>query len=97
MQYRQIFDDAIGKLKTEQRYRVFADIERDSSRFPHAIWHKPDGVAQDVTIWCSNDYLGMGVNPEVIAALQSAGARAHLELAEEVLARLERSGGGASA
>ena len=72
MQYRQIFDDAIGKLKTEQRYRVFADIERDSSRFPHAIWHKPDGVAQDVTIWCSNDYLGMGVNPEVIAAMRSA-------------------------
>src|SRR5664279_954813 len=75
MQYRQIFDDAIGKLKTEQRYRVFADIERDSSRFPHAIWHKPDGVAQDVTIWCSNDYLGMGVNPEVIAAMKSATAR----------------------
>ncbi len=72
MQYRQIFDDAIGKLKTEQRYRVFADIERDSSRFPHAIWHKPDGSAQDVTIWCSNDYLGMGVNPEVIAAMRSA-------------------------
>src|SRR5664279_3994496 len=75
MQYRQIFDDAIGKLKTEQRYRVFADIERDSSRFPHAIWHKPDGVAQDVTIWCSNDYLGMGVNPEVIAAMRGAAAR----------------------
>ena len=72
MQYRQIFDDAIGKLKTEQRYRVFADIERDSARFPHAIWHKPDGSAQDVTIWCSNDYLGMGVNPEVIAAMRSA-------------------------
>ena len=57
MQYRQIFDDAIGKLKAEQRYRVFADIERDSSRFPHAIWHKPDGAAHDVTIWCSNDCL----------------------------------------
>jgi len=75
MQYRQIFDDAIGKLKTEQRYRVFADIERDSSRFPHATWRKPDGSAHDVTIWCSNDYLGMGVNPEVIAAMKSAAAK----------------------
>ncbi len=44
MQYRQIFDDAIGKLKTEQRYRVFADIERDASRFPHALWRGADGV-----------------------------------------------------
>ena len=75
MQYRQIFDDAIGKLKAEQRYRVFADIERDSSRFPHATWRKPDGSAHDVTIWCSNDYLGMGVNPEVIAAMKSAAAK----------------------
>ena len=75
MQYRQIFEDAIGQLKTEQRYRVFADIERDSSRFPHATWHKPDGSAHDVTIWCSNDYLGMGVNPEVIAAMKSAAGK----------------------
>ena len=75
MQYRQIFDDAIGKLKAEQRYRVFADIERDASRFPHATWRKPDGSAHDVTIWCSNDYLGMGVNPEVIAAMKSAAAK----------------------
>jgi 5-aminolevulinate synthase len=75
MQYRQIFDDAIGQLKAEQRYRVFADIERDTSRFPHATWRRPDGVAQDVTIWCSNDYLGMGVNPEVIAAMKSAAGK----------------------
>jgi 5-aminolevulinate synthase len=74
MSYRQIFDNAIGKLKSEQRYRVFADIERDAQRFPHATWHRPDGAAQDVTIWCSNDYLGMGVNPEVIAAMKGAAA-----------------------
>jgi 5-aminolevulinate synthase len=72
MQYRQIFEDAIGKLKSEQRYRVFADIERHADRFPHATWRKPDGSAHDVTIWCSNDYLGMGVNPEVIAAMKAA-------------------------
>jgi 5-aminolevulinate synthase len=75
MQYRQIFADAIGKLKSEQRYRVFADIERHADRFPHATWRKPDGSAHDVTIWCSNDYLGMGVNPEVIAAMKAATAK----------------------
>jgi 5-aminolevulinate synthase len=75
MQYRQIFESAIGKLKTEQRYRVFADIERHADRFPHATWRKEDGAAHDVTIWCSNDYLGMGVNPEVIAAMKSAAAK----------------------
>jgi 5-aminolevulinate synthase len=75
MQYRQIFENAIGKLKTEQRYRVFADIERDAERFPHAIWRDHSGAAHDITIWCSNDYLGMGVNPEVIAAMKSATAK----------------------
>ena len=75
MRYQHCFEDAVGQLKAEQRYRVFADIERDSSRFPHATWRKPDGSAHDVTIWCSNDYLGMGVNPEVIAAMKSAAAK----------------------
>jgi 5-aminolevulinate synthase len=75
MRYQRCFEDAVGQLKAEQRYRVFADIERDASRFPHAIWRKPDGSAHDVTIWCSNDYLGMGVNPEVIAAMRSATAK----------------------
>ncbi len=75
MQYRQIFEDAIHKLKTEQRYRVFADIERHAERFPSALWRDDSGKAHDVTIWCSNDYLGMGVNPEVIAAMKSAASR----------------------
>jgi 5-aminolevulinate synthase len=75
MDYRRFFNDAIGKLKTEQRYRVFADLERDASRFPQAIWRRPDGSAQDVTIWCSNDYLGMGVNPEVIGAMKAAASK----------------------
>jgi 5-aminolevulinate synthase len=75
MDYRQIFENAIGKLKTEQRYRVFADIERDAERFPHAVWRDHSGAPHDITIWCSNDYLGMGVNPEVIAAMKSAAAR----------------------
>ncbi|WP_298425364.1 5-aminolevulinate synthase [Rhodoblastus sp.] len=75
MQYRQIFEDAIGKLRTEQRYRVFADIERDAERFPHAIWRDDKGAEHDITIWCSNDYLGMGVNSEVIGAMKSAATR----------------------
>ena len=75
MQYRQIFEDAISKLKTEQRYRVFADIERDAQRFPHAIWRDEHGAAQDVTIWCSNDYLGLGVHSEVIGAMKAAAGK----------------------
>ncbi|MCI4677194.1 5-aminolevulinate synthase [Rhodoblastus acidophilus] len=75
MQYRQIFEDAIGNLKTEKRYRVFADVERNAERFPHAVWRDEQGTEHDITIWCSNDYLGMGVNPEVIAAMKSAAAR----------------------
>jgi 5-aminolevulinate synthase len=75
MSYRSFFEDAIGRLKTEQRYRVFADIERDADRFPHALWRPETGPARDITIWCSNDYLGMGVNPEVIAAMKSGASR----------------------
>jgi 5-aminolevulinate synthase len=74
MGYARFFEEAVGKLKTERRYRVFAELERDASRFPFAAWHRPDGDVQDVTIWCSNDYLGMGCNPDVIAAMQKAAA-----------------------
>ncbi len=75
MHYRGIFEAAVGKLKIERRYRVFADLERDTTRFPQAIWRRPDGGAQDVVIWCSNDYLGMGVNADVIDAMKSAAAK----------------------
>jgi 5-aminolevulinate synthase len=74
MNYQRFFDDAIAQLKTERRYRVFADLERDASRFPHARWY-PDDTAlapRDVVIWCSNDYLGMGGHPKVIEAVKSA-------------------------
>jgi 5-aminolevulinate synthase len=72
MHYRQIFENAIGNLKSEQRYRVFANLERDTERFPNAIWRPDNGPARDVTIWCSNDYLGQGVNPEVTKAMATA-------------------------
>lgn len=75
MSYNRFFEDAIGQLKGEQRYRVFAHLARDASRFPHAVWHPAEGPAREITIWCSNDYLGMGVNPDVIAAMRNAAAR----------------------
>jgi|APMI01.1.fsa_nt_gi 5-aminolevulinate synthase len=76
MEYARFFEEAVGKLKTERRYRVFAELERDAARFPFASWHSPDGDVRDVTIWCSNDYLGMGCNPDVIDAMCKA-AQAH--------------------
>src|SRR3954447_13328489 len=69
MEYRGFFETAIGKLKSERRYRVFADLERDAGAYPGARWHQRGG-ARDVTIWCSNDYLGMGRHPDVIAAMR---------------------------
>jgi 7-keto-8-aminopelargonate synthetase-like enzyme len=74
MEYRRFFDTAIGKLKSERRYRVFADLERDASAYPSAKWHH-DGRAGEVTIWCSNDYLGMGRHPQVIAAMRGTAAK----------------------
>jgi 5-aminolevulinate synthase len=75
MNYRRFFQEAIDELKAERRYRVFAEIERDARRFPHAVWRRDDGVADEIIIWCSNDYLCMGCHPEVIAAMSTAAAR----------------------
>ena len=74
MNYDQIFQDAIFSLKQEKRYRVFADLERDAARPPQAAYHAPD-EKRDVTIWCSNDYLGMGRHPKVIAAMVEAAQK----------------------
>ncbi len=78
MDYQAQFEAAIETLRREQRYRVFADLERDAKRFPLALW-RPNGEAEaprEVTVWCSNDYLGMGGDPAVIEASVNA-ARAH--------------------
>ncbi|MGE3248393.1 MAG: 5-aminolevulinate synthase [Beijerinckiaceae bacterium] len=74
MDYRRYFDQAIGRLRDERRYRVFADLERSPDRFPEALWYPegPQSKARDVTIWCSNDYLAMGQHPEVIRAMTEA-------------------------
>ena len=73
--YERHFHGCLERLHGEQRYRVFADIERISGRFPAAKWRRSDGTVREITVWCSNDYLGMGQHPEVVSALTAAAHR----------------------
>ncbi len=72
MDYAAKLDQAIATLHEEGRYRTFIDIERRKGQFPHAVWTRPDGSARDITVWCGNDYLGMGQHPVVLAAMHEA-------------------------
>jgi len=74
MDYRSIFADALAALRSERRYRVFADLERIAGQFPRAIWHSDRGD-REIVVWCSNDYLGMGQHPAVIGALTETAAK----------------------
>lgn len=71
MNYEQIFADRIADLREEGRYRVFADLVRHAGNFPVATYHG-EGDNRTVVVWCSNDYLGMGQHPDVIAAMHEA-------------------------
>jgi 5-aminolevulinate synthase len=72
MDYRGIFEDAVDTLRVEKRYRVFADLERIAGQFPRAIYRDQSDNQREITIWCSNDYLGMGQHPAVLAAMHEA-------------------------
>lgn len=69
--YEQVFEQAIQNLKTENRYRVFTELGRHAGDFPHATQHTENGTS-DVIIWCSNDYLAMGQNTDVLTAMKDA-------------------------
>ena len=69
-----MFKSKLNQLVAENRYRHFVELERIVGAHPKAVWNAPDGK-RDVTVWCSNDYIGMGHHPDVIAALQDAAGQ----------------------
>jgi 5-aminolevulinate synthase len=72
MDFNRYFTSQLETLHKAGNYRVFAELERHAGGFPRATRHREDGSTHDVTVWCSNDYLGMGQNPKVIAAMHAA-------------------------
>ena len=72
MTYNDFLDQSLNRLHNEGRYRTFIDIVREKGNFPHATWHRPDGTNAPVTVWCGNDYLGMGQHPTVLRAMHEA-------------------------
>ena len=79
MEYEAFFRRQIDRLQADGNYRIFAEIERQAGHFPRAVLHNPpvsrpgdNAAPREITIWCSNDYLGMGQHPDVLAAMHEA-------------------------
>src|SRR6195952_3578959 len=72
MDYNAASQSAVEQVKAEGRYRVFADLKRQRGAFPKATFTSEDGHESDITVWCSNDYLGQGQNPVVLDAMHAA-------------------------
>lgn len=72
MNYEDHIEAAINRLHEEGRYRTFIDIERERGNFPYAAWKSPTGGLDKITVWCGNDYLGMGQNNLVLEAMHEA-------------------------
>ena len=73
--YASFFENRLAELHKEGRYRIFADLERQAGQFPKAVYRNDNGGERTVTIWCSNDYLGMGQHPKVIEAMCEAAQK----------------------
>ena len=97
MDYQSIFAQAIAALHAERRYRIFADLERIAGRFPTALL-RTEASEREITVWCSNDYLGMGQNPAIIEVMTEtarcmgvgAGGTRNISGTNHPLVQLER-------
>ena len=72
MNYEDQIEASISRLHDEGRYRTFIDIERERGNFPYALWRSSSGEFEKITVWCGNDYLGMGQNSLVLEAMHEA-------------------------
>lgn len=72
MNYQEFIRNSIEQLKSEGRYREFAELKREQGNFPQAAFRQKSGKVKNVTIWCGNDYLGMGQHPKVLTAMHAA-------------------------